>query len=1119
MRNFFLMIGLFGYSFLVAQSSLPFREGGKWGLIDPSKKVILNPTYDFIFNFKNLNYALFMKRGKYGVIDKTGNVTVPARYQTLKILNERFFAFRSQYFFGILNASGETVAPEIFKTALSLSDELILMENDTSKLFINTNSSKNYWTSGFQVEKLNDKLILFNQDSCILLNSELEEIAFSSSRNYYKDPNSLYFSGENSFYFIPDNFIGKFRKEHQPFGNFNADKAWYIVEKNALFGLFDPLNDAYVLQPEYDWFERLNAQFTKVKKGDFFGIIDQNGNWFLKPEFSDVFLFSNGFFVQNSSGKSGLINFNGNPVIPIRYDWISDQQTHYEVELAGRIGIYSKSGVQIESPKYHEIRSVDGSFKCYAGPIKNKKGKVIKYQKVVSFDLTGTRVSGRVEFENVGIINISGIMKKTLRTRDGLNLSQDSIFRWKREEKRLILKAKEYKVKLWGFRDTSFSRYMIRNKFDQIDVFLDRNYTLARLYNYNRRRTLSTPLGDLQYKGKYDLIDHDNIRKYPDYPGFLSLKSVYQNKGYLEFFTGEQFVYRSLDSLSEIRYTFVDDFNSDGTRRVALHGKYQPCNPFDTQVITNSKELFGRINEYFNDSVPFNKREMLIWDFGYKNVPYKIENASWNLITDDHVKLLPENYQFIGNPIRHKYLTKYKGRWGLISRDSTLIPHQFFELDRMRSEEDSIFISAQKQFKEFVIDSLGNKIEIPEGRKIMQIEGNAILFYENGKYGLMNKKLEVLIPAEFGRLKNLGYGWFRYRKRGKIGLLRADGGLIEPKYDELEPLSTEFIKFNFRRNSGLLNSRGDTVLAPIYQSIQVEDEMFIYEEMGKSYIKKKGDLKAKKVKGQFLSVFGAYLVFQYKQDLLLYDEEGKLMNKYKKASYQGHTNTMILIEVDGKNRFYDQSLQLLKEEEGDVELLANNYYKKTIDREIFIHEVDQEQVVDRGNIMKVQNFDHLLVYRSDGRYRLLNTLTKERFDFPPDLAKVVDYQKDYFVIQKTNRKLVYVDLKGQAIYPREFDRASPFENGYAVVEEDGEVKIFYQDGTMIEGLVYHLIRPLDGGFFKAQILKSYGLIDENKGILVKAEYDRILFSNHDLVQLVKDGDVFYYDFGRQVMIK
>jgi hypothetical protein len=1111
----YFILFLIGFN-LCAQSALPYRSNGLWGVIDENKKVLLKPQYDYIFNYKNAPYTIFLDHNRYGVLDQKGKVVLKALYKEIRIEQQEFFVFKSDKEFGLKDPAGKVLLQDIYKNIQLIGLDVIIGENDSTKVLFNTDKKITKEVKGYQIQKIKNLFLLQNKDSTVLLNLGLEPVFSSPRLHHYMSERGVIFYNDLSRFEIPFNVEKTFPKNAIPIGNFNSDENTYVVLQEDRYGIYSTEDGKFLLDSKYENIESV-SNFFKIKQDSKYGLIDNRTKIVIPIEYADVFVLGDLFYVQNMDYKSGLIRQNGQVVIPIRYDFIEDFSTYYTVWSGKNVGIYSRSGIQIEPCAFEMIKATENDFKCYSGSIKNKEGKVIKYKKVVSFTLENGQKKGRVEFTDVGIINIESIMGIT--ENGGAKISMDSIYRWKRKKKKVVFDREEFNVELWGFKDTTYKRYLISPKFSKIDVFLDRNYSLAKKFNYGRRSVVSFPLNPLLHGGDYELIDHDRVKRFKADKGFMSLSDVYKNKTTIEYFMGNHFNFFSLDSLQGIKYAFIDEENEDQTIRAALTGKYKHCGINDQMAVNDIQSFVSQINSRFNDSVVFTKKNFIGFSAGFKNSSFKIDNGNWILIDKDHQRLSENSYEYISNPIRKKYISKYKGSWGVMTKEGVVLPHDYDAITRLRSEVDSVFVTEKKQFQEFIIDSIGNRVPLKEGIKILSRDGGVLVFTEKGKYGLMDGKFKPIFDADFGRLKYMEHGWFRYRKKGKMGLISVDGNLIPPKFKELSIVNSEYIIIHHKKKKGLLDDRGDTVLSPIYSQIDVFQEVVLVKKEGDFYLGQISSSKLKKVKGEFIGRFSEGFIFQQSKSITLVNGIGKVIRKLSNSKYLEHSDSMILVMSKGVRKIYNSTLQEVFQGQGDYQLLSGPYYVETIKKDKFVREVGTEKIVDRGTIMKVSKFDHLILYKNHGKYRIINSITNEMFHFQHEVAKVMTYHKDYFIVQYKNRTQGFCDLEGKNIYNRNFQSCQKFESNFSVVKDKNELKIFSRQGKLVEGLVYHTITPLYDGFFKAQILKAYGLASENGEVLIENEYDKINYSNNNLVQLHKKGDVFYYNFQTKEMIK
>ena len=69
-----------------------FHQNGKYGFIDTTGKVVIEPQYDHVWeDFYKNNYAIVEINGKYGVIDKTGKFVIEPKYDHIQLRNSLLF--------------------------------------------------------------------------------------------------------------------------------------------------------------------------------------------------------------------------------------------------------------------------------------------------------------------------------------------------------------------------------------------------------------------------------------------------------------------------------------------------------------------------------------------------------------------------------------------------------------------------------------------------------------------------------------------------------------------------------------------------------------------------------------------------------------------------------------------------------------------------------------------------------------------------------------------------------------------------------------------------------------------------------------------------------------------
>ena len=140
-----------------------YKVGGLWGLINKEGQYIIEPTYDYISNFKN-GYAIYSKGGdlfpnigdndkysldnekvhiinsKYGILDVTGKEVVPPIYGNIKFLRN-----------GLCAAKLDDKVEEKW-IVISPSGEIII-HNNFSNIYSSTNESMIVIVDGIRIDE------------------------------------------------------------------------------------------------------------------------------------------------------------------------------------------------------------------------------------------------------------------------------------------------------------------------------------------------------------------------------------------------------------------------------------------------------------------------------------------------------------------------------------------------------------------------------------------------------------------------------------------------------------------------------------------------------------------------------------------------------------------------------------------------------------------------------------------------------------------------------------------------------------------------------------------------------------------------------------------------------
>ena len=111
----------------------PFYVGelGKeyWGAIDIKGKIIVQPKYKYISDFKN-GRAAFQSGSYWGVLNKNGQVVLAPKYDWIKGFSEGLAVVRQGRYHGYIDVSGNKAIPTMYRQAHGFSEDLAAVQND-----------------------------------------------------------------------------------------------------------------------------------------------------------------------------------------------------------------------------------------------------------------------------------------------------------------------------------------------------------------------------------------------------------------------------------------------------------------------------------------------------------------------------------------------------------------------------------------------------------------------------------------------------------------------------------------------------------------------------------------------------------------------------------------------------------------------------------------------------------------------------------------------------------------------------------------------------------------------------------------------------------------------------
>ncbi len=335
------------------------KRGERWGYIDSFGEIVIDLKYDALDKFDKNGRARFLLNNKFGVIDCGGKILIPAAYDYLGMFgNLSVTVAQVGNNYGIINDKFEVVAPFEYDYIYSFNDQGSTVAHKDG--FFGIISTSGEHISDFKytyMEDFNGLIALafdggygyvnHNGEEVIsTIHSEVKQGTTLSVFLEYDEKWALYSPyGENLTGFIYSN-VGSFSN--------GLSAVSIITDAGERFGYINDSGDV-VIPCEYD--SALDFKYGKaiVRKGRYSGIIDVDGNIIIPFTYTgfNSSYDHNVIAAANEEGKWGLISFKNEKLCEFKFDYIFEFEDGYAYTLKDhKYGIIDVGGNELAPPKY-----------------------------------------------------------------------------------------------------------------------------------------------------------------------------------------------------------------------------------------------------------------------------------------------------------------------------------------------------------------------------------------------------------------------------------------------------------------------------------------------------------------------------------------------------------------------------------------------------------------------------------------------------------------------------------------------------------------------------------------------------------------------------------------------
>ena len=1071
MRKVFVIFILTSTTLLHSQELLPVKKDGKWGYINESGEVIIPAAFDYALDFRD-GFAVARIEDLYGVINSNGQFVIEPGYEAIRPLFPGYFAVQKDLRWGLRSEQpGEILKMEWDKVDHISHDIVLLKKGSKQKLF-----------------KVSTRRMIDLETDQLELKEGRYLIAYKGKKQGILSPDLrwLYRIEYDEIRFFPNQYLILYKDGKLAVGSpagvlltdfshyqYQVGVGFFMLRRDRdLYDLFTtPFNVLYQPDEPTLFYSRLTPNLIKVDGLNKQSLINNTGDVIIPAQSQQIYLYENGWLKIRRKKGWGLYTTEGREILPAEYYRIFDFRGLYaQVIRNGKRGLINSSGQVIISPDYDILEISTEQVKAYKGE---------------GMDLFRLNNSGGVDeklsFSKVKSISVQ-LKGRDLQVNSPTNLFIRGGWTFNRN------------LGLWGFKDVNDS------------LLIPYKYTRIRILNDSTTQTTnltSNPTAYSNFRRKYDWIR-------PDAHGIVDHQRV------------------GVRMANKYWKIFYDDFGKARVARFIFEGgRWGLVNPVGKRKMNYRVNVNGRIQRLTVTYVaPFSEGYAAICVGGYLEYKDGFDDPEVN-----------------------------GGRWGYVDRKGRMaIPPVYSKAERFIDGKAIVSVrngngrSTEEKFG--VVDTSG-KILIPISyhQITYQKEGSVgyfTLISNTPSQGLINRDGKLVVPAIYEKVYPFSEGLARARVNGKWGYIDKKGNVVvDFIYEDANDYSNGLAAVR-NKKWGYIDQEGNYVISPQYREAHKfsEGRAAVRTKMAFQYINTSGELISKdlltdahpyengyavgrKKKWGLMDSTGTWVVNPRYRKLRLDAENGNLFaqrgRKYRLLDLDGSKLSPMKFSAIGD---YHDGLVAVKyktrygylDGNGETvipfELFRAEPYSDSLARVMtssgwaYIDRQGQKVFGTNSNFSTSVS-EGRIFYRKRGGYGIMDV---SGTDLKSGTFRKYIHFKNGFAVVASDDKYQFIDPMGRTAFNgEEFEKAHAFEGPVARVGLEGKWKLINTLGITVSADQYDYIHAFRGDYATVDVDLYVGLADSNGKIIMDPEVQRVDILSESLFRLERGDKIGYYD--------
>lgn len=494
---------------------------------------------------------------------------------------------------------------------------------------------------------------------------------------------------------------------------------------------------------------------------------------------------------------------------------------------------------------------------------------------------------------------------------------------------------------------------------------------------------------------------------------------------------------------------------------------------------------------------------LFIFGFIYATNPDQVFGQNYELYeqagkkglkNDEGKIIIPAEYQEIGwSHIAfqiHEDVIGFKenGLWGLINLNNQRETEAIFTQINPTSS-DHFIVSKNLNTGEFLgsINKRGTTL-LPFKYIDIEVVGDRIIVGKKSRagfvYGLLNTSGSVIMELNFKEIRYLDNDRFAAKDLdGQMTLVNGDGQRISDiQFDSLSGFKGQYAVFYDGSSRGLISKRGEVILSPKYQYIDVFQDYATVQPIDEWDILSASNEVSAVINTQYLNLFSD-------------------------TYYQAETNGIsVLIDHNTLAKSNNQTFNQLKSIDGNLAIFKKNNALGVVN--------GQGQVKNSARFDSLIIDDNLVLGKEQGSWALYDTFNIRKTN--EYYQQIVPATERLFKVKKNNH-WGFVNRYGEEVIDCVFDQIFSIVDNYIVVSFHNEKGVINTAGDwVVLPRKAHKLKVLNENYFIEYQGKLKKLNHVTDGIIYFTENQIDIFDGY-LLEYTSDGGIWKIDFTGQII--